>query len=102
MLFRLPVLAGPLVGIALAVSAPTAGAATWPVGIVPLTPVGACADATSGQGRGSGNSIHACVVGGLSFIGPSSNVSSVVGPTIVTPSFVGTSIVAGGNVAIGP
>jgi hypothetical protein len=39
---------------------------------------------------------------GLSFIGPSSNVSTVIGPTIITAGFAGTSIVAGGNVAIGP
>jgi hypothetical protein len=77
---------------------PIGGVAT-PIGI----PAGGCPTTSiEGQGRTGGNAIQSCVVGGLSFIGPASNVSTVVGPTIIAASFVGTPIVAGGNVAIGP
>jgi hypothetical protein len=100
-LLRTSVVAALATSAALAVGSPAAGADVWPT--VPVGfPAGACITSTNGQGRAAGNTIQACVAGGLSFIGPSSNVSSVVGPTIITPAFVGTSIVSGGNVAIGP
>jgi hypothetical protein len=108
---------------ALAVGAPAAGASTAPAELfsiptafsgfqgtptgalsIPGTfPPGACAtSAYNGQGRTGGNANHACEGAGLTFIGPSTAISNVIGPTIITPAFVGTSIVAGGNVAIGP
>jgi hypothetical protein len=107
-LLRTPVVAALVTCAALAIGSPTAAAQTWPtlpVGVGPAgfdAPAGGCLTSTIGQGRASGNTVQACVAGGLSFIGPTSNVSSVVGPTIITPAFVGTSIVSGGNVAIGP
>jgi hypothetical protein len=40
---------------------------------------------------------------GLSFIGPEiGQVATAIDPTIITPAFVGVSIVSGGSVAIGP
>jgi hypothetical protein len=43
------------------------------------------------------------VIGGLTFIGPSvGQVATVIGPTIMTPGFVGTIVQANGNVAVGP
>jgi hypothetical protein len=64
---------------------------------------GGCGSATAGQGTGrtGGTTTQTCTGAGLVFVGPSSSVSTVVGPTIITPAFVGTSITAGGNVAIG-
>jgi hypothetical protein len=68
-------------------------------------PAGACSTPTGneGQGRTGGTDIYSCVGAGLSFIGPSiGQISSVIGPTIMSPGFVGTVIVSGGNVAVGP
>lgn len=90
---------------ALAFSAPAAGAITLPVGGgagLVTAPAGACQSATSGQGRTGGTDTLVCTGAGLVFVGPTSAVNSVIGPTIITPSFVGTVIVSGGNVAIGP
>jgi hypothetical protein len=98
---------------ALAVSAPAAGAQpTWPFAGVPVLPVGgaaglanvptgACISGTAGQGRTGGTDNLTCVGAGLVFVGPSSAVNTVIGPTIITPSPVGV-IVSGGNVSIGP
>lgn len=89
-------------------SAPvTSGLPGTPVGGVPVAtgtiPAGGCVTSTiDGQGRVGGNANQACVGAGLSFVGPSSAISTVVGPTIITPAFVGTSIVAAGSVRIGP
>jgi hypothetical protein len=123
MLLRKTLIAAVGASAALAVGAPAAGASTvptyqfsvpsafagfqWPsIGAlsVPVSlPAGACVTSTNeGQGRTGGNANQSCVGAGLSFIGPSSSVSTVIGPTIITASFVGTSIVSGGNVAIGP
>jgi hypothetical protein len=104
---------------ALAVGAPTASAAPVYPFSVPTTlaqfsttpisapsfpvsvPTGACsvAPAVEGQGRTGGVDIQAC---GTNFIGPVTQISSVMGPTIITGSFTGSSIVSGGNVAINP
>jgi hypothetical protein len=122
MLLRMPLVAVLAATAVLAVGAPAAGASTsstdfsiptvfpgfqgTPIGglSIPVSlPVGACGTSTvEFQGRTGGSTTQACVGAGLSFVGPSSSVSSVVGPTIITPAFVGTSIVSGGNVAIGP
>jgi hypothetical protein len=122
-LLRTPVVAVLAATAVLAVGAPAAGAATastypfsvptafagfqgTPIGGLssPITsPTGACGTTTvEGQGRTGGSTAQVCLGAGLSFIGPSSSVSTVVGPTIITPAFVGTSIVSGGNVAIAP
>jgi hypothetical protein len=92
-----------------ALPAPTAGAAnTYPIGVPAALPAGVLADGcgtsgtVDGQGRTGGNLTNACTLGGLSFVGPSTSISNVVGPTIISPVFVGYSVVAGGNVAIGP
>ena len=117
MLLRTPIAAA-LAAAALAAGAPAAGASTAPTDYFSIptafvgfqgTPIGAlsvpgnvpaggCVTSTiDGQGRTGGTATQACVAGGLSFIGPSSAVSTVIGPTIITASFVGTSIVSGGN-----
>jgi hypothetical protein len=99
---------------ALAVGAPAAGA--QPIGPftgVPVAPVGglagltniptgACISGTAGQGRTGGTDTLVCSGAGLVFVGPSSAVNTTIGPTIITPAFVGTVIVSGGNTAIGP
>jgi hypothetical protein len=69
-------------------------------------PVGSpCSTATGveGQGRTGGNDIYSCMGAGLSFVGPSTGlVSTVIGPTIISPGFAGSVIVSGGNVNVGP
>jgi hypothetical protein len=56
-----------------------------------------------GQGRTGGNDIYACIGAGLSFVGPSIGmISTVMGPTIISPGFAGSVIVSGGNVNVGP
>jgi hypothetical protein len=56
-----------------------------------------------GQGRTGGNDIYACIGAGLSFVGPSVGmISTVMGPTIISPGFAGSVIVSGGNVNVGP
>jgi hypothetical protein len=115
MLLRTQLVAALAAAVALAVGAPAAGASiapaypfSLPTGIGGLStpislPAGSCVTSTNEfQGRTGGSAAQACVGAGLSFIGPSSQVSTVIGPTIITGAFVGTSIVAAGNVAIGP
>jgi ABC-type transport system substrate-binding protein len=62
---------------------------------------GPCGTPTGAEGMGgtAGTENKACILqGGLSFIGPSiGQVASVVGPTIIGPAFVRTSIVSAGN-----
>jgi hypothetical protein len=116
---RTPLPAALAATAALAVGAPAAGASTTPIDLFSMPtafagfqgtpigalsiPAGACGTSSiQGQGRTGGLETKACVGAGLSFIGPSTSISTVIGPTIITPAFVGTSIVAGGNVAIGP
>jgi hypothetical protein len=105
---------------ALAVGAPVAGAITWPtsaglpalsaafpVAGVPAAAgqaVGPCGTISDeGQGRASGNEASVCQGAGLAFIGPSvGQLATIVGPTIISPGFVGTVILTTGNVAVGP
>jgi hypothetical protein len=104
MLLRTPLLAALAVSAVLGVGAPAAGAIPLgTAGAIPLA-VPACVTATTeGQGRVGGVANQSCVgAGGLSFIGPSSAISTVIGPTIITPAFTGVVVVSGGNVAIGP
>jgi hypothetical protein len=118
MLLRRPLIAALAAAAALAVGAPAANASTvpkyhfsvpaayqfsLPVAVAAGTPMGPCA-AIGPEGqlqdRTGGTDIQSCGV--LSFVGPSSSVSTVIGPTIISPSFVGSAIVAGGNVIAGP
>jgi hypothetical protein len=120
---RIPLIAALAATTAVAVGPPAASASTaptipfsipsavagfqWPsfgTESIPVSlPAGACVTSTNeGQGRTGGNANQSCVGAGLSFIGPSSSVSTVIGPTIITAAFVGTSIVSGGNVNVGP
>jgi hypothetical protein len=100
---------------ALAVGAPVAGAFTWPPSAgfpavsaaVPAAAgqaVGPCGTISDeGQGRASGNEASVCQGSGLAFIGPSvGQLATIVGPTIISPGFVGTVILTTGNVAVGP
>jgi hypothetical protein len=109
---------------ALAVGAPAAGASTAPayhfsmpaafaqyqarqaaLSIPTGIPAGACTTITGneGQGRTGGNDNQVCLGAGLSFIGPSTGqIATVIGPTIISPAFVGNVIVSAGNVAVGP
>jgi hypothetical protein len=96
--------------------APTLRAATWPItfpsfgtAALPIgngngNAAGPCGTISNeGQGRASGNEASVCSgIGALTFIGPSTALSSVVGPTIISPGFVGTVITATGNVAVTP
>jgi hypothetical protein len=68
-------------------------------------PAGSCTTPSGieGQGRVGGNDIYSCIGAGLSFIGPSlGQISTVIGPTIISPGFAGNVIVSGGNVNVGP
>ncbi|HTE61129.1 MAG TPA: hypothetical protein VK631_12320 [Solirubrobacteraceae bacterium] len=66
---------------------------------------GPCSDSrgTEGQGGTARISNQVCMGSGLSFVGPAvAQIASVVGPTIIGPSAVGTVIVSAGNAAAGP
>jgi hypothetical protein len=106
---RRPLIAVLAATAALAVGAPAASAApafgSFPLG-TPIDavsfpgPASACpTNDAYGQGPTGGVDVHSC---GLAFIGPISQISTVMGPTIITASFVGTSIVSAGSVAITP
>ena len=110
---RTPLLAALAVPIALALGAPAAGAATMPklnlslptgvsgFGAGYTFPVGKSCGSTVGvEGQGPSGGINATVCGyGLTFVGPLVSVNNVIGPTIISPGFAGTVVVAGGNVA---
>ncbi|MEN3278879.1 MAG: hypothetical protein V7607_19 [Solirubrobacteraceae bacterium] len=115
MLMRRTPLAAALAVAALAVGAPAAGAATWPISPVlpsvapaglalPGNAVGQCGTVSQeGQGRASGNEASVCQGAGLVFIGPSvGQLATIVGPTIISPGFVGRVVQSTGNVAVGP
>jgi hypothetical protein len=102
---------------ALAVGVPAAGAITWPTTFAGLPPVapsglslpgnaaGPCGTISNeGVGRAGGNEASVCQGAGLAFIGPSVGaVATIVGPTIMSPGFVGTVIQSTGNVTpVGP
>jgi hypothetical protein len=110
MLLRRPHFAVLVVSAVLAVSAVLGvgapAASAIPLGTLGATPVaipsGGCITSTIGQGRAGGATNQSCLGAGLSFIGPSSQVSTVIGPTIITPAFTGIAITSAGSVAIGP
>jgi hypothetical protein len=101
-------LCGVLVGLPQAASAQ--GVPPFPawgggIGVgVPSAGLGAspCGTAVAG-GQGSPAAPAVCA-GGLSFVGPTiGQIASVIGPTIISPAVVGTSvIVAAGSNIVGP
>ena len=64
---------------------------------------GSCGDTTSwGQGDVGGGGSVVCQGSGLVFVAPSvGQIATVVGPTIIGPSEVGTIVVSPGNVNAG-
>jgi hypothetical protein len=91
--FTMPTFAGlqtAPVALSTPVGLPAGGACTTPTGV-------------EGQGRTGGTDIYSCMGAGLSFVGPSIGlISTVIGPTIISPGFAGSVIVSGGNVNVGP
>jgi hypothetical protein len=63
---------------------------------------GPCGSATGSEVVGrKGTTAQVC--GGLSFVGPAiGEITTVIGPTIISPAVVGSSIVNGSNIVIGP
>ena len=92
----------------LAVLAGIAALATTPAADAQLPGSGnggsPCATSTSGpDGAVSGTSFSNCLGGGLVFNGPSiGRIASVIGPTIISPGFVGVVGVSGGSNFLGP
>jgi hypothetical protein len=116
-LLRIPPIAALAAAATLAVGAPPAGAiGPTPVGGFGAIPIGGTQSPSGGvsttgcgtavgselQGRGGGNDVAVCGAG-LTFVAPSVGpINAVVGPTIITPAFVGnTIVVSAGNVAVG-
>jgi hypothetical protein len=100
-------LCGVLAGVPQAASAQ--GVPSFPAGGgigvgVPSAGLGAspCGTAVAG-GQGSPSAPAVCA-GGLSFVGPTiGQIASVIGPTIISPAVVGTSvIVASGSNVVSP
>lgn len=106
MLLRRPLPAALAAAASLAAAAALAAVAAPPISALPIPaplPADACATfSNQGQGRTGGDGTQACVGAGLSFMGPSTDATTVIGPTIISPAVVGLTIVAGGNVAIAP
>jgi hypothetical protein len=57
---------------------------------------------SQGQGGTGSNEHTVCGAAGPVFVGPSSAVTNVIGPTVISPGFAGVIIVSGGNSAAGP
>lgn len=106
MLMRRTPLAAALAIAALAVGAPAAGAITWPTfaGLPPISPVDRSLPGNAAGPCGTvSNEASVSQGAGLAFVGASvGRVTTIMGPTIMSPGFVGTVIQTTGNVAIGP
>jgi hypothetical protein len=103
---RTPLAAGLAIAV-LVVGAPAAGATTsTPTGglALPGNAPGPCASISNeAQGSTGGTAASVCQGSGLSFVGPAvGQVATIMGPTIISPGFVGTVILSAGNVAVGP
>jgi hypothetical protein len=110
---RRSVLAALAIIAALALGAPVASAEAVPGGLLPGgvgssagggAVSGPCAESTAGQGQGRVGAATqlSCTAGGLVFNGPQiGQISSVIGPTIISPGFVGTVVVTSGDAAVG-
>ena len=116
---RTSLLAALAAAVALAVGAPAASASTVPTlnykllgGLAGLSRPGAgypypavrsCGSSVGAEGQGPVGGVNMTVCGyGLTFVGPTTSINNVVGPTIISPGFAGSVIVAGGNVAVAP
>jgi hypothetical protein len=114
-----PLVAMLAAAVAIAVGAPAAEASTAPMFALPtsssfarlqalstvafpIRPGGSCGSSVGAEGAGpaGGNNYTVCG-GGLTFVGPNTAISNVIGPTIISPGFAGSVIVASGNVIIG-
>jgi hypothetical protein len=86
-----------------AVGAPTAGAQPFPVGVGGAA-VAPCGYSTGGPDAGlAGVSNTNCTGGGLVFNGPAvGRIATVIGPTIMSPGFVGLVAGSAGSNFIGP
>ena len=74
-----------------------------PIGSNPATAGGSCGTPTGAEGQGGtgGTAQQACLGAGLSYEGPAiGQIASVIGPTIISPGFVGNVNVSAGNGAI--
>ena len=60
------------------------------------------AHGSEGQGGSGGSNPSVCAGSGLIFVGPSTNLNTAIGPTIISPGFAGVVTVSNGPVAIGP
>ena len=99
--------------VALAATAPAAGAVTMPsfnykmptvprLGLAGFGGGAACGNSASGgegQGRTGGIDTTVCNYG-LTFVGPQSSITTTIGPTIIAANFQGTVITSAGNVAV--
>ena len=121
MLRRSALLAALAVVGALVIEPATAGAATFPgwtlpaesvapAGILALPAGDIAADTGSqcdstvagGQGPAGSPDSHTCLGAGLVFNGPVvGQISSIIGPTIIGPAFVGSLVQSAGNVGVG-
>ena len=71
-----------------------------PIGNNPAAALGPCGTPTGAESQGGtgGTAQQACLSAGLSYIGPAiGQISSVVGPTIITAGFVGNIVTSAGN-----
>ena len=94
--------------------APSAHAAVWPTSWVPGAvdnnttgggPIrsGICGSSSGAENQGGtgGTNTYLCMGPGLMFVGPQiGQIASVVGPTIISPGFVGQVVTSAGNGAI--
>jgi len=92
--------------------ASAASAATWPSLAPPVDtnttgagPVrsGECGSSSGAENQGGtgGTNAYLCLGAGLQFVGPAiGQISSVIGPTIISPGFVGQVVVSAGDGAI--
>jgi hypothetical protein len=98
-----------LIRTLLAVLAGTTALATAPLADAQVPGLGTqavapCGTVTNGPDAGlSGATTSNCLGGGLIFNGPSiGRIETVIGPTIISPGFVGVIGVGGGSVFLGP
>jgi hypothetical protein len=114
---RSPLVAALVAAATLAVGAPAADATVATSSLLPVAAptagsfpggrgAGVCSRSSGPEGQGgTGEVAHqVCQGAGLVFIGPSSGqISTVIGPTIISPGFAGTVVVSAGDaVAVGP
>jgi hypothetical protein len=89
---------------ALAVAAPVANAQDFPVAGGVGAALGPCGNLSSGPDSGlSGVQNENCVGSALIFNGPAiGRIGVVIGPTIISPGFVGAVALSNGSIFMGP